>query len=288
MNFLNEKIFSSNTDIPVKCSEKYGKVTADWHMHKEIEVVAVTAGYETYNFIDGSACLEKGDIIVVASNVPHYTVQPANCRTGIINIQFDKSFITSEMGDLIYSFPFLSGKEFFVLKNTEVYKTEKFFQMLQNVSNEFSKKEIGYKTVIKSELSRFVTLIIREGDFYSENHIKTATQKNFESVIEYIERCYDRKITLEDLSEKAGYSYNFFCKFFKEHTGMSFVDYLNGVRIKNAKNLLLTTDDTVTDICLKTGFSSLSYFNRVFKNLNGITPTEYRKKEKIRAKNAIL
>lgn len=285
MKYLNEKIFPDDIDLPVKCSKKYGKVTANWHMHKEIEIVLITQEYEKYNFIDGSESLQMGDIIIVASNVPHYTTQPEDLQTGIINLQFDKNLIMSEMGDLKYSFPFLNAKDFFVIKNTS--ETQFFCKILQDIYSEFSKKQMGYKTVVKSQLCSFITFMIRLYGFYSENQTKTITQKNIETVIKYIDENYSQKITLEDLSKKAGYSYNFFCKFFKENIGTHFIDYLNNVRIKNAKNLLLTTDDAITDICLKTGFSSLSYFNRVFKNINGITPSEYRKKEKIKAKNAI-
>ena len=69
----------------------------------------------------------------------------------------------------------------------------------------------------------------------------------------------------------------YFCRLFKKGTGKSYIDYLNYVRVSTAEELLRTTDLSISIIMEKTGFTSLSYFTKVFKNQNGISPSSYRK-----------
>jgi len=59
--------------------------------------------------------------------------------------------------------------------------------------------------------------------------------------------------------------------------GFSFVEYLNGVRIKEAQNLLLKTDMSIVDISQTVGYKSLTHFGRVFKNVTGSSPRHYKK-----------
>lgn len=64
---------------------------------------------------------------------------------------------------------------------------------------------------------------------------------------------------------------------FKKETEMNFSDYLKKIRIDNAKNMLLDTEQTVEDISYAVGYSDIKYFSRLFKKLTGLTPTEFRK-----------
>jgi AraC-like DNA-binding protein len=68
-----------------------------------------------------------------------------------------------------------------------------------------------------------------------------------------------------------------FCKFFKKATGKTYSDYLNEMRINEACRLLVQTEKSVNQIAFDCGFETLSYFNRVFLNKKGITPSGYRK-----------
>ena len=86
----------------------------------------------------------------------------------------------------------------------------------------------------------------------------------------------------EDISEaqvaaKTGLSPYYFSKLFNEYTEMSFPDYISGIRVQNAINLLVNDKLSITECAFLAGFQSTTRFNKVFREITGMTPREYRK-----------
>ncbi|GJM76054.1 hypothetical protein HMSSN036_82700 [Paenibacillus macerans] len=94
---------------------------------------------------------------------------------------------------------------------------------------------------------------------------------------EYVQQNYAREITLGQIAEYTDLSVSRFCVLFKQHYGDSFINYLNKYRIEKAKQLLLEPDLKVYEVADMVGFSSLPYFNRLFKSLTDESPGEYRR-----------
>ena len=94
---------------------------------------------------------------------------------------------------------------------------------------------------------------------------------------EYIHTHFKEPITLESLAQHLNLNKSYFCTIFKKVTKDSFCNYINNVRIEESKKLLLNTNLSMLDIALSVGFNSASYFNTIFKKLEGKTPLEYRK-----------
>lgn len=96
-------------------------------------------------------------------------------------------------------------------------------------------------------------------------------------VMEYLETHYMEEITLDRMAEKLDITGGYLSTYFKEKTGMNFIDYVNDVRIRNARELLETSDLKIQDIAEKVGYQNLNSFNRMFKKFTGMTPSEFRK-----------
>lgn len=94
---------------------------------------------------------------------------------------------------------------------------------------------------------------------------------------EYIHTHFKEPITLEALAKHLNLNKSYLCTIFKKATKDSFCNYTNKIRIEESKKLLLDTNESMTDIALAVGFSSASYFNTIFKKLEGKTPLEYRR-----------
>lgn len=93
--------------------------------------------------------------------------------------------------------------------------------------------------------------------------------------VEYIRKNYNQEISLERCVEEVGSSYSYLSREFKKETGMRFVEYLNRFRVTKAKSLLLSRELSMKDVVERTGFRNYNYFFRVFKEFEGMTPSEY-------------
>ena len=97
---------------------------------------------------------------------------------------------------------------------------------------------------------------------------------------EYIQSNYSRDISLDDVSRYLNLSPYYFSKLFKSETGITFVEYLTELRIRQAKELLKDEKLSVKEICVSVGYSDPNYFSRIFKKNLGMTPTEFREEHK--------
>ena len=93
---------------------------------------------------------------------------------------------------------------------------------------------------------------------------------------DYILTHYSDPLTLENVAQTAHISPYYFSKLFKQNTGSNFVEYLTGIRIEKAKELLTSQELSIKDICFAVGYKDPGYFCRIFKKITGRTPKEYR------------
>lgn len=96
-------------------------------------------------------------------------------------------------------------------------------------------------------------------------------------LLQKIEKDYREDLTVEEMAKTLGFSQSHFMKFFKANMGKSFVQYLNDYRLTRAARFLAMTSRDVLEIAIDSGFSNISYFNRLFKKKFHMTPMEYRK-----------
>ena len=99
-------------------------------------------------------------------------------------------------------------------------------------------------------------------------------------IVQFVEKNYNRKISLEDVGEQVGMSASSVSRFFKKRPRHNFWDYLNGFRIDRAAQMMIETEHTISEISYACGFNNISNFNRVFRERIGTTPSDYRNKFK--------
>ncbi len=129
---------------------------------------------------------------------------------------------------------------------------------------------------ISTALNEFIEMV------YSSQDAKKVTQ--IMPAINYIDANYDKPISLAEVARSAFLSVSRLAHLFKEQMGITIIDYLTQVRIDRAKQLLLATDQNCTEICFQIGYNNQSYFTRTFKDLVGMTPRQFRIKNKVREK----
>jgi len=102
--------------------------------------------------------------------------------------------------------------------------------------------------------------------------------KRLQKISDYVHRNYSGVIRLHSLASEIGMTKHALSRFFKKATGECFIDYVRKIRIEYATKQLLETDDTVADVGYGCGFNTADYFIRIFKEVKGCTPGEYRRK----------
>lgn len=108
----------------------------------------------------------------------------------------------------------------------------------------------------------------------------TSSDFRYDEILKYLEQHYQEDLSLSSVAERFSLSPGYFSTIFKKKAGHNFVHYLTGLRIREAKRLLLETQMTISEVALAVGYSSASFFIRSFKKTEGISPSEYRKGKK--------
>lgn len=95
-------------------------------------------------------------------------------------------------------------------------------------------------------------------------------------IIAYVNSHYKDSLTLDDMARQTGFSREYFCRFFKQHMGITFLRYVNEVRVSHAGRLLSDTDLSISEVMQESGFTNQTLFNRLFKEIYGMTPRQAR------------
>ncbi len=137
-----------------------------------------------------------------------------------------------------------------------------------------SLNENSVYTNINVATSLFELLVLAHGN---KNTYNPALTNKISEVLKYINKNIENKITLDEICEYVHSSKYYLCHVFKETTQMTILDYILFRRISIAKKNLIYTDKSLSEIAMSAGFSSFSYFSRMFRICEGITPSEFRK-----------
>ena len=111
----------------------------------------------------------------------------------------------------------------------------------------------------------------------NSNPANTYINSNITDMIDFINQNYNRKLYLKELAETVHFSLTYCCEIFKKVTGTTFTQYITGLRMKKASELLLNSQLSLAEICSEIGYNDYFYFNNVFKKHFGTSPIKYRK-----------
>jgi AraC-like DNA-binding protein/ligand-binding sensor protein len=136
----------------------------------------------------------------------------------------------------------------------------------------FSPKRYESVLQLLQIFAQHLSIVANQVVFQNEN----AEPVSITRAREYINANHTEDLSLAAVAQSAHMSTFYFCKQFKKATGLSFTEYLSRVRIEKAKEQLLKPNARVSEVAYEVGFQSLTHFNRVFKKLNGESPTTYR------------
>lgn len=245
------------------------------HFHEKHEIYYLISGERNFTINDKVFRIGKGDLVIIPAGELHRTTYFGNNTHERIAIMFDDVIIE----DIYESF----GKEYVmeVMNSFYIHIPDGRRSYVEDLM-----KRMLYEAEGIDELSDYMQKIyFHELIVFAIRCYKNKSQGNeldvaneiVQKAAKYIYENSDKNIGLTDVAEKFGMSSSYFSKKFKAVTGFGFKEYLIGVRIKEASNMLLTTDKSITEIAISCGFNDSNYFGDAFRRIKGVSPHKYRK-----------
>ncbi|MCA9231660.1 MAG: AraC family transcriptional regulator [Planctomycetales bacterium] len=262
----------------------------NWHFHPEYELTLIVRSRGKRFVADNISNYQDGDLVLLGPNLPHtWQSSPdtyATERHKACVIQFQSDFL---------------GKEFFDAAELRQVK-ELLDRSAQGLCFKGSSHGMVSQQIEGLEdltglqrLTAFLEVLgmlarIRKVEVLSSPHfVPSLHQQNhrrIDLVCQYINSHYQDGITQPEVARLAQLSPPSFSNFFKKAVGVTFVEYVNKLRISLACQLLIETELSVLEVCHRSGFNNLSNFNRRFLRSKGISPRKYRSEFRLRASEA--
>lgn len=269
-NIPKNRVYITRDIAPSPCDRKI----IGLHYHDEIELLQILSGEFTCIADGVSYVARAGEVIFIRSGVPHAT----ECRAGtmVSLIQFKESaFMDTEIRRIIrYSLKLRDLAE----DPVRIICSEELFNEINCMLAEQAKKDQAYEIFIKASIIKIIGMLYRLSILSDATQLydNERTEKIL-PILSYINENYRYPITLEKASSVLGFDQSYFCRLFKSAIGTTFTEYVNFVRVCKAEKLLGKTEKSILEISSEIGFSSVSYFNRVFKKYRNCSPSHYRR-----------
>lgn len=246
--------------------------------HEQLEIKLFYSSGDRLTIGSNVFIAEKDDIFVINSCEPHSASSSQLTDYHMLIIDVAK-LRTAAKGKAITELDNIcTGKTVF---NTRIQNNPRLRTMIEELADHYQQtnepndlKCLGLLYMILDELIRNETA--PETVRTPKNTLNLA--KKLSPAIKIISSEYSRKITLDELAQSCGLNNKYFCKAFNKLTGMTAISYINKLRINKAEILISTTDKQMTEIAELCGFSDIAYFSRKFKEINGYTPSNSKRK----------
>lgn len=246
------------------------------HWHEELEILYPLNG-EADIIIEGRKYrLLKRHIMVVESRQVHSTYAYQSTSM-FICVHISKKYMQKYLPDIelyqIHCIPEEIDTEHFssYLETCQLMEALTKLYMVENIPT-FSMESEGIILQILSRLLRFFShsVISRDIDF------SISSFDRLRIIITYVEEHFRAPISLQEGADQLGFTKEYFCRFFKKNMGISFLKYINEIRLTHIYQDLIHTDTPIAVLIEENGFLNQKLFNRLFKELYGCTPSSVR------------
>lgn len=260
-----------------------GDTKVPWHWHEEVEFVYVISGCLKLSTTGKSYLFQKNEAFFINTNVLCTMESENSGQPGTIDSHlFHSVFLSGHFKSVFetkYVEPVLQNKKLEILAiRGENTRQQELLAKLRKVSYLQKKENTEFQT--RNLFSDIWILLLEEIKYQDRTDLplKQYSQERIQSMMSFIHQNYQNKITLEEIASSASVSKRECLRCFQSSIHKTPFAYLVDYRIEMAEKLLKTTDLSVVDIALQTGFSNGAYFGMIFKKNCGKSPGEYRKK----------
>lgn len=282
---MEYRYYEMPTDSPVfallgeKWTQNYGRNIDYLHFHNHLEIGFCYSGKGTLTLEDEDRIFTGGMFSVIPKNFPHTTNSDGETLSS-----WEYLFIDADtfLAEFYHDNPIMAdrmirrvNRKVHFCKVTEMPEMVELIHQIMEIMR--NRREL-YLEEAKGIVLALLVEIARWNKVEGEAEGKPVGNSSLISpALDYISEFPDQQIRIEELAKMCHISETHFRRSFSECMNMTPVEYINWVRIKTACDELKKTNDSIGDIAVRTGFTTLSTFNRNFQKVMGISPHEWRK-----------
>ncbi len=266
-------------------SHGYPYRTVRWHFHPEYEIHLIVATTGKMFVGDHISSFTPGNLVLIGPNLPHNWVSEVPQGESIsqrnLVVQFGQEFVSS----CVESFPEWRQVEALLADSRRGVsfgaQTSAAIQplFLELLAARGLRRLVLFMSMLDILVNAEDREMLASPAYQADPGGFASTRINH--VLTYIGGNLANELRESDLAQLAGQSVSAFSRYFRRHTGLPFVQYVNRMRINLACQLLTEDELSVTDICFKAGFNNLSNFNRQFLAVKGMAPSKFRRYQQL-------
>jgi AraC-like DNA-binding protein len=270
---IRDIIEFDNQDLRARVSFWHGKnfSLGEHSYHSEIEIQFIIQGHGQYFIKDTNYEFNKNSVLIIHNNEVHTYVPSEDCFINKISLTFSPNMFArnSVIKSIIAH---LQSFYHIILSERDGIKAA---MILEDIAEDYRTKEEFWRESVKLHIESFLFLVFRAS---STSFIKSLNKNPVvQEVIDYVELNFSKTPSLNDVAEHVYLSPCHLSKVFKKYVGIGYKTFLISRQIVEAKRLLEETDYKISVIAYEVGFNELCTFNRDFRAVVGISPSEYRK-----------
>jgi len=279
-NLLREVIPLRQVDCFAAFSRVKNEFDFPCHFHEEYELNFIYKAKGAQRIVGNHVSeIDDFELVLVGPNLPHGWFTHKCKSSGIVEVTvqfhrnlFERSFLLRDQLHSIYSLFENSQRGVSFSENVIRKNLERITALPQ---------QHGFESVLElmtllHDLSLAEDMKLLSDSAVVGNFLNPYAKKRIDDVLNFLNKEYDKNITLADAAQVACMAVVSFSRFFRQQTGNTFVSTLNDIRIKRATEYLIATHKSITDIAYSCGFQNISNFNRLFKARKQFTPKEFR------------
>ncbi|MEM9361968.1 MAG: AraC family transcriptional regulator [Bacteroidota bacterium] len=252
------------------------------HYHEDHQLIAIIRGKGILYAGNSTTPFAEGDVFMIGSNLPHILksneIYFKDNSPGIHGVSL--FFNNNSFGDGFFNIEEMNSfKELLKvsLKGIRIMGTSQkhIFNRIISLTKQHNEKRIIAFLEILSQLNSCKKEFLNHTPLNQTSDVQHNTR--LKKVLDYTFENYKQEITIEKIANLAYLSRAQFSHFFKVHTGKTYIQFLNELRIENACVLLKNNQNSIEHICYDVGFQNMSNFLRHFKKQKNLTPIQFRK-----------